>query len=112
MPFKCTQCNRVTDDRDDQECQETPQRADCKWQKAALIHLLHPDGPGEKHSKKKVKVFDEATKKDRIEVIRLSLCCSTQERIPTATPSAEVVTCAECLAFAESEGLFETEEAN
>ena len=110
MPFKCLNCKTVIQSMEQAECEcENPYFVQC-----ALVHYLHPEGPGQVYSKavqhNGASVDDEGFSRPLTvkNMVTYKLCCkaSTKSKNPnkpvTASILKSIVSCPDCLAFIET----------
>lgn len=101
MPYRCNNCNKLTNNEGDTQCKK--EGAVCDLVKVGVVHFLHQDGPGPimaNARREVVKSEDEQGKREEVkfETVDMHLCCHSRADRPQMTDVRFAVTCLTCLA--------------
>lgn len=108
MPFKCAQCNKIVQTMKDAECEcSNPFFVQC-----AVIHYIHPNGPGEvvakSYNNQGASIDDKGFSKPitvkNLQQLRLGCSISktnSKRNLVTTSIMSSLVSCPDCLAFIE-----------
>lgn len=94
MPFKCTQCDKVVQDNEVQDCSCESNH----FLRCATIHFLHAEGVGPVHSKNQ-KIHNVPGKIETKTVSVLKICCNARKNMEQCTVYTPLITCPKCLEF-------------
>ncbi len=94
MPFKCTQCDKVVQDNEVQDCSCESNH----FLRCATIHFLHIDGKGPVHSRN-TKVTNIPGKVESTTSKILKVCCESRKNMEQCTVYVPLITCPKCLEF-------------
>lgn len=106
MPFKCAQCDTIVQSLADAECE----CANPFFKECALIHYIHPEGPGEVFAKsynhQGASVDDEGFSKPltvrNLQELKLGCLASKTNKkrnLVNTSIMSSLVSCPDCLAF-------------
>jgi hypothetical protein len=98
MPFRCTNCNKVTQQLTEEECCDNSNPKECP-----KIHYLNRTATGPVYSRQMKKQGIAGSKPSSVlEPVELRLGCDTKKPLEQATILPSLVSCPECLSFLES----------
>jgi recombinational DNA repair protein (RecF pathway) len=94
MPFKCTQCDKVVQDNEIQDCSCESNH----FLRCATIHFLHTEGVGPVFSRNQ-KIANVPGKIETPTANALKIACTTRKNMEQCTIYVPLITCAKCLEF-------------
>lgn len=94
MPFKCTQCDKIVQDNELQDCSCESNH----FLRCATIHFLHAEGKGPVHSRNQ-RIANVPGKIETKTASVLKVVCTERKGMEQCTVYTPLVSCPKCLEF-------------